>query len=400
MIKNITDTIGIIMWNLYCINSHANHYVFVVVVVLLSSSLWNSDAFMGIDFHPIIPPSCNHDNHYFFKSRCSRQNPYSLKRTIIYESLENEIKEDLMSSTLINSKRNENDDIHNNIPENEQSIGIELWLDLRDTAILPSAALSHLLETLDDETLINDDDKVFFIDKVLTSTTTITTTNEGNNNEKSFVEWVTQHMEQQFENLIEIIYETKKEESSTNLIFSATAATVAKDTSFGMRVDLFQDDKLHLTDPIPALQCVSQGEWVVIQPNDNDDEQQQQRKIAVDSLVELLVASTSSLSSLLLNDDNPKEATNNVGMGGVAIVCQNKSDIVHAGAIIQSLLGNGNRVTCTESGIFIPSSDNDQSPPTLLKFAIVLPMDVMLWKTAFFVFGKTEEEEDNKSTVL
>ena len=384
------------MWNLYFVmKSHANHYVIIVTVILLSSSLWNSDAFRVFHYGTKISRPYNHDNPIFFKSRCSFENPRSFKRTIVYGSLENEIKEDMTSPVSTNSNRNENDDIPMNKKE-QTSIGIEFWLDLRDTAILPSAALSHLLETLDGDTLLNDnDDKVFFIDKVLT-----TTTNEDyTKNVKSFVDWVTQHMEEQFENLIEIIYETKKkEDSSTISIFSATSETSTNDESFGIRVDLFQDDKSQLTDPIPALQCVSQGKWVIIQPNDdNNDNNEQQRKIALDSLVELLVASTSSLSSLVLNDDNDsKGATNNVDMGGVAIACQSKSDIIHTGSIIQSLLGNGSSITCTDSGIYIPSDNNDQSSPTLLKFAIVLPMDVMLWKTAFFIFGKTEEEDEEE----
>ena len=93
-----------------------------------------------------------------------------------------------------------------------------------------------------------------------------------------------------------------------------------------------------------------------------------------------------------LNDQN--DDVTESGGGGIAIDCSSNAEIFDAGALIKSLSdGRDGAYKTTESGILVQT--NEVSDPGIIpsteqnngsmKFAILIPFDALLWKTASFV---------------
>merc|ERR1712071_89969 len=111
-------------------------------------------------------------------------------------------------------------------------------------------------------------------------------------------------------------------------------------------------------------------------------------------------SSSSSFSPILLNSNNDSSFvySNNeniepfFGMGGVAISCKTNSDIVNAGTCIELMSAMNRKFKSTESGILLHESNDDNirngdQNSQSIRFAVLLPFDIMLWRTASFIFG-------------
>jgi hypothetical protein len=249
--------------------------------------------------------------------------------------------------------------------DNDDDTPVEIWLDLRDTAILPQAALEHMNENQwlpDDDTTSSS-----LIDRVLIS---------GGD-----VAQVVRQMARDEENTPEILYVDNQDQTIRSV----------EDASriLGGVVSLSDEE---FTDPLPALDIMSKGGWVVIDSEKVVDEAK--RDQAVGGLVEFLAAgasSSASSSSLLLGVDksdqgeDTEEGGEAGNKGGIALSCTNKNDVLRAGSYSQSIASSGS-LTTTDGGILIQSTADGGA--SSLRIAVAVPFDAMLWKAAAVVFSK------------
>ena len=253
--------------------------------------------------------------------------------------------------------------------ENGGDVQVEIWLDLRDTAILPQAALEHMNENQ----WITDDDTTSssMIDRVLIS--------------GSDVAQVVKQMTRDGEAMPETLYVDNQDKT----IRSVEDASHILGGVVSLRDDEF-------TDPLPALDIMSKGGWVVIDSEEIVDENK--REQAIGGLVDFLAAgasSSASSSSLLLGADksdqggDTEEGVEAGNKGGIALSCTNKSDVLRAGSYSQSAASSGS-LTTTDGGILIQSSADDVA--SSLKIAVAVPFDAMLWKAAAVVFQRGDDE--------
>uniref|UniRef100_A0A7S4JRR4 Uncharacterized protein n=1 Tax=Odontella aurita TaxID=265563 RepID=A0A7S4JRR4_9STRA len=260
--------------------------------------------------------------------------------------------------------------------------GVELWLDLRGTAILPVAALSHLSDDLwgDFEALKARGNR--FVDRVLVS--------EANAQE------ALQHMDNrnQGTDVADVVFVRDEDDVVID----------ARDRSniVGRLVSLKNNE---MVDPIPAMDCMSLGGWTLVDSSDIKDDEKKQE--AVDGLVEFLSASATPGVGLMVgsearavqgygrNKDDEKEAC-----GGIVLCCHSKRDLLNSGALFQS--SQAGSYTETDSGILVQTEnaadvadDNIVADAPAFKSAVAIPFDVNMWKTASFVFGGFSDSELN-----
>ena len=244
---------------------------------------------------------------------------------------------------------------------------VEIWLDLRDTAILPQAALEHMNENQ----WIADDDTTSstLIDRVLIS--------------GSDVARLVKQMTRDEGYLPEILYVDNQDQTIRSV---ENASQV-----LGGAVSLADDE---FTDPLPALDILSKGGWVVIDAEEIVDEGKRDQAVA--GLVDFLAAgasSSASSSSLLLgadkSDEGDMEGDESGNKGGIALSCSNKNDVLRAGSYSQSIASTGS-LTTTDGGILIQSSADDVA--SSLRIAVAIPFDATLWKAAAVVFQREEDE--------
>ena len=254
--------------------------------------------------------------------------------------------------------------------ENGGDVQVEIWLDLRDTAILPQAALEHMNENQ----WITDDDTTSssMIDRILISGSDV-------------AQVVKQMSREDEENIPETLYVDKQDQTIRSI----------EDVShvLGGVVSLKDDE---FADPLPALDIMSKGGWVVIDSEEIIDEDK--RDEAIGGLVDFLAAgasSSASSSSLLLGVDrsdqggDTEEGVEAGNKGGIALKCTNKNDVLRAGSYSQSVASSGS-LTTTDGGILIQSNADDVA--SSLKIAVAVPFDAMLWKAAAVVFQRGDDE--------
>lgn len=261
---------------------------------------------------------------------------------------------------------------HNSDYSNDSN-NVELWLDLRDTAILPIAALEHMLENK-----WQSDDLV--IEKVLISENDVARVLKQYNGNIDASE-------------VDILYASEDDNTVRNI----------EDTTriVGLIVTL-QDGEL--LDPIPALDTLSSGGWVVVDSNDIKDEDK--RDQAVMGLVEFLSAGASSSAtgeSLLLGtggSDGDKASQGDASRNkegavtrGIVLSCSSKTDVLRAGASSQSIV-TSDSLTTTEGGILIQAEETATRGrrKQCLKAAVAIPFDATLWKAVSVVFGSFDDD--------
>lgn len=244
------------------------------------------------------------------------------------------------------------------LPQNLPS-GVELWLDLRGTAILPSAALSHLSDDLWGEFDALAARGKSMVDRVLVSEA----------------------------NLQKALYHIDSEDHvDTFFVRDEDDALIdAKDQSTVGRLISLKENEM--VDPIPAMDTVSLGEWAVVDSSDIEDTEK--KRDAVSGLVEFLSSGATAPAGLLLGGAWEGNNAGKEPSGGIVLCCQSKADVLNSGALIQSSSGS---FTTTDSGIIVQTETTDAelgnvSTDAPFKSAVAIPFDMNLWKTASFVFG-------------
>jgi hypothetical protein len=258
----------------------------------------------------------------------------------------------------------------------------ELWLDLRGTAIYPSAAISYLMEQLIDDEYDPSlpEGASNPIDRVLLSN-------------------------QMFQRLLntpdnplvgtEIMY---LPDDGDGLVVSSHEGM----SSFpcGKIYEMPKDSGMVLADPMSAIETISQGNWAVLVDEESgiDSDSEVNRVDSIASFLSLAVAATGGPilldgnSGLLLKSSEYEETTE---IGGVAVRCSNKAMVIQLASVVQEIQA-GSSMASTESGILIQStSDSDSSSPSL-QTALLLPFDVVMWKTALLIYGEIPQEEDEE----
>jgi len=287
--------------------------------------------------------------------------------------------------------------------QQQQQQQFELWLDLRQTTISPQAALLHLTNDLWDEYLAPEN-KCFLIDKVLVNAMDETNTRE-----------VIDDIKDEYEEEIEVFFET--DDGITSMVMTARDSVSnadgdsygdnGQDYDFssqgqGHKFQIYDDETGVINvyaNPMPALAAISSGEWIVLDSSLDDKDQ---RREAIQSLVELCYGSLNTGVVSLgekTGDDDEDEKRDESRMGGIVIDCSSSAEIFEAGALIKSLSGNQKGFKKTKSGILVQSvQDINNDGGTLsivnqnesMKYAILIPLDALLWKTASFVIGSDE----------
>lgn len=251
---------------------------------------------------------------------------------------------------------------------------VELWLDLRDTAILPSAALEHMKENRwQSEDLT--------IDRVLISEDNVARVAKQDSGNTGSAE-------------LDILFVSEDDCTVRNIKDEAIIVggiVTLRDCEF--------------VDPIPALDILSKGGWIIIDSNGIDDENK--RDQAVMGLVDFLSAGASSSAtggSLLLGtsmcDETETPAMDAVddSIGGIVLSCSSKTDVLRAGASSQSIITSSS-LTTTEGGILIQARETatTEGSTQSLRAAVAIPFDAMLWKAVSVVFEATSIDDDDEA---
>lgn len=272
----------------------------------------------------------------------------------------------------------------------------ELWLDLRSTAITPAAASAHLRRDLED-----DDEGRSILDAsggggALVDRVLVPSEFRGDVDEALRVD--------ADDRLVRVRARDEKAAAGRRLSNDANDnAAVLPGSS--------------LLDPLVAMECLSRGGWVLVDPRREDDDDGAERSAAVANLMDFLadtVAASSSSTSLLLGVGNaevltpttteeierivnPYPAGEGTG-GGVAVTCRNRRELLDAGVSFRSFRLSSSRSarpTVTEGGVlYVDDAAHDDQDESSTKLAVVLPLEPSLWRTAALLFGNEIEEED------
>ncbi len=281
--------------------------------------------------------------------------------------------------------------IIDSIPEEQPSQTqqqFELWLDLRQTTISPQAALLHLTNDLWDE-YVAPENKSFLVDKVLVNAL----------DEKNMIR-VIDDIKDEYEEEIQVLFENDGVITSmATLDFDSedSDSDEGEETDFsvqdqGCKFPIYDDETGLInvySNPMPALEAISSGEWLVLDSSLGDKEQ---RREAIQSLVELCNGSLNVGVAISGKNGDDKERGRPC-KGGIVIDCSSSAEIFEAGAMIKSLSGNQEGYETTDSGILVQSAQDKDVRTTLpvtsqsepIKYAILVPLDALLWKTASFV---------------
>ena len=240
--------------------------------------------------------------------------------------------------------------------------GTGLWLDLRQHSIHPKSAVEQLEIQIE---------ATSFVDRILLS-------------------------EAVFQNLIDVddMYLTTSrilyQSSDDGAIFLSSSRGLS--TPFGSVVSAPSDVATPVENPIHALQLISGGKWVLLEKADGgmDDQAESVRIDAVGDFLDIALSSSKMDNMQYVAQDSglvlpttgtAEEETNDFDLGGVAVACDTKSEVMKLASTLQ-LTQCGE---ITESGIMLERSADQ---PTPLPTAIVLPFALDSWQIATMVFGK------------
>eukprot|EP00551_Chaetoceros_affinis_P007286 CAMPEP_0203675310 /NCGR_PEP_ID=MMETSP0090-20130426/19780_1 /ASSEMBLY_ACC=CAM_ASM_001088 /TAXON_ID=426623 /ORGANISM="Chaetoceros affinis, Strain CCMP159" /LENGTH=366 /DNA_ID=CAMNT_0050541463 /DNA_START=40 /DNA_END=1137 /DNA_ORIENTATION=+ len=296
----------------------------------------------------------------------------------------------------------------------KQQQQFELWLDLRQTTISPQAALLHLTNDLWDE-YVPPENKSFLIDKVLVNAKSSLEGNDYDEQDKIRMRKVVDDVKDEYEEEIQVLFQDNNgviksismahsQNSRKSVDDDVNVNTNVNIQTHGRKYQIYDDKTGSINiyaNPMPALETISSGNWLVLDSSLDDKEK---RKEAVQSLVELCSGSLSLNLDLNLSGgeneekrrDESRHSNNSESVqGGIAIDCSSGADIFEAGALIKSLSGNEKGYEATESGILVQSdrvNDSGMLSPKRenngsIKYAILIPFDALLWKTASFVIS-------------
>lgn len=273
-------------------------------------------------------------------------------------------------------------------PSDEQNI--EFWLDLRDTALFPNAAIDYLSENIEGNLQ-------GMIERVLLS-------------EEAMDQWIEKKKQQKQKSVLSNHTTTV----SSLYVPSRSDDLVLSDETTQQSVPcgkVIKSELKTLQNPIVALDIVmGQGGWVLMEQNDEVDENAWIEEVS--SLMTFLLSSTSKTSSINLqglvlaaNDNaDTKSLSTQIG-NGIAIVCSNRSQLMEVSKCILTLSGLPGDTSTSPGGILLPNSKpkNDESTVVngdslqstkekRIPVATVIPLDINLWQTAVYLMSDTQEE--------
>ena len=215
------------------------------------------------------------------------------------------------------------------VEETEHAGLVDLWLDLRGTSLTPEAALElWSLEAGGD----GQDCSTAPFSRCLVSP------GPSSHNEDVYVERI---------------------EGDKTWLYESSG-TVAVGTVVNLETD---SSRPVLPDPLPLMDALSSDNWVLIDSRGWKKIDEDERVNTVLSLIELISGGSTGSE------------------GGIGLTCHSDSEIVNAMMRIHSLAGSRGMscVASTESGLLVAGKDET---PEHLKFALVLPFDLKLLKTA------------------
>lgn len=283
-------------------------------------------------------------------------------------------------------------------PSSDDNGGMKLWLDLRGTALLPSAAIEYLKENVDDGFHSSS-----VIDRVVLS-------------EASFEALLSQDDDQQPENRRDVMYAPSQ---GDELILSSY------DNQQSLPCGKFIRSKKGLMfNPIQALDIImTKGGWICMEKAPESEDKDWFEEVA--SLLSLLMASSSSslgqslggdtttlLDSTSNTDTTTKPAYVSAAGRGLAIACSTASLLMDIGKLYLQQTSLKAGTTTSPGGILLPANkscsnsvldyvlgslegingfvthavDDDR-----LSIAVLLPLDIQLWKTAIDLISDSSE---------
>mmetsp|Transcript_85098 Transcript_85098/g.172562 ORF Transcript_85098/g.172562 Transcript_85098/m.172562 type:complete len:325 (-) Transcript_85098:22-996(-) len=256
----------------------------------------------------------------------------------------------------------------------------ELWLDLRRTAIHPKAAIEQL------EMQIG---ATSFVDRILLS-------------------------ERVFQNLIDVndMYLT-----TSQIVYQSSgkddlylSSNQGLSTPFGKVSSSPSDAATPVKDPIQAIEVISGGKWLLLEKEEDstDDQVESFRIDALGDFMDIVSSSSETgmwdsspeTNGLVLprsdactaDGDNQEEKNDDSTLGGVAVACDTKPEVMKLACMLQLRQGGGTNVV-TNSGIILQNSM--ETPNGGVSTAIVLPFSVDSWQVATLVFGKDLKDDNN-----
>ena len=122
--------------------------------------------------------------------------------------------------------------------------------------------------------------------------------------------------------------------------------------------------------PMPVLETVSKGEWVVLEADDDVEEE------SLSSLVQVVTDGVDAFGVLEGTCGN-NEST--MSSGGIGLSCSSQASVMETGALISSLVDR-KKFEITDSGIIVQSQVSNEHDGTT--YAIIMPFDSLLWKTS------------------
>lgn len=237
---------------------------------------------------------------------------------------------------------------------------VELWLDLRENSILPTAAIEFLRENLSEDD-VDSPSLQIDIDRILVAT----------NNAQAYQEISDEDFIQP--DLLHVSKDNDSKLLSTkDGVTEYFAEIVVMEGSAGVQ------------NPFKVIQTLSSGKWVVLVQSGDESEVEDSMMNIVGDFLEIasnsvsthwVAAPTSDSQGLLvpLSPEMEKETTG----AGVAIRCSSPSSIMQLASTIE-LSGSGMSTTMLDSGILIQDDITESNLP----IALVLPFDIPIWRLA------------------
>ena len=305
-------------------------------------------------------------------------------KSSILRSIDNRVR--------LSSKTNDDDGSGLEISQSRGN-AMELWLDLRGTALFPKAAMDYLCENVDGVT-------PEAIDRVIMS-------------------------EEAFEKLL--VKEENQNSGETTILYvpshgdDLVMSSATAQQSFPCGKVIRSQEGL-LFNPILALDIVmANGGWILVEQGPETYDKGWLEEVG--SLVTFLMSSSSSSISgslgmsdpdlsLAKNGELEKKYATPAG-NGVAIACTTANSLMEVSKVILTQTSLPTGTTTSAGGILLPSSSSSGSDLKSLEIvqqigtqvdddqlpvAVVLPLDIQLWKTAMYLISDCELEEGDESS--
>jgi len=262
--------------------------------------------------------------------------------------------------------------------DNNGNGAIELWLDLRDTSLTPKTALElwHLEGRQNNQNDDMEEDSSLAL--------------------APFVKCLVSPAKNKNENHVDSSSSTASKHNNIDVVVVAEDAEIGEDMKsmmlrnncIGKVLSLQTSSSVPvLPDPLPAMEVLSQGngQWMILDTNGWKKIDEEERTSISLPLVELISSGAS-----------PSAAS--CGGGGIGITCYTNNEVVKAAMFIQNMMmNNGVGEKTLESGIVVPNDYKDDVDTTSIlggsggirnrSYAIVVPYDMGLLKTASLLFG-------------